>query len=141
MGLILANIFIFYPRAQNPNPPNYPLPKNHANGLSNAQPSHRKPLLNTFNGKTCNAVSILGDLETKGVLERIGRNPLTKQVTFRLKADDSKLQAIVNGLINLQNDVTVILNGLPETGYNQLQARQMLSQIRGKIEKVLSKND
>ena len=93
-----------------------------------------------LNGKTCNAVSILGDLEAKGFLERIGRNPITKQVNFRLKNDDSKLQNTINNLINLQDDVTNILNGLPENGYTQLQARQILSKLRGKIQIALEQH-
>lgn len=93
-----------------------------------------------LNGKTCNSVSILGDLEAKGFLERIGRNPITKQVNFRLKNDDSKLQSAINNLVKLQDDVTNILNGLPENGYTQLQARQILSKLRGKIQIALEEH-
>lgn len=133
--------YIYYlPKTVKPKPTKISLTEKSRQWLIERSTVTSQTLAEYLNGKTCNAVSILGDLEKKGFLERIGRNN-QGQVTFRLKADDSKLQSIINDLISLQNHVTTILNGLPETGYNQMQARQMLSQIRGKIEKVLSKND
>lgn len=133
--------FIYYlPKSVNPKPVKLSLTEKSRLWLIERSTVTSQTLAEYLNGKTCNAVSILGDLEKKGVLERIGRNPATKQVTFRLKADDSKLQNAIKDLIKLQNDVTFMLNGLPESGYSQLQARQMLSNIRGKIEKIVGQN-
>jgi len=134
--------FIYYlPKAVKPKPVRLSLTEKSRQWIIERSQVNSQILAEYLNGKTCNSVSILGELENKGVIERIGRNPSTRQVTFRLKADDSKLQNTIKDLIKLQNDVTICLNGLPESGYTQLQARQMLSQIRGKIEKIVGQND